>query len=69
VFQALGSIFPVEVKAAENLKSKSLAAFCKKYDLNTGIRLSLSCYRDEGWMKNIPLYAIESLTTITDNRL
>jgi len=61
IFQAQGNVYPVEVKAAENLKSKSLATFCQKYNLNTGIRLSLSGYRDEGWMQNIPLYAVESL--------
>jgi predicted AAA+ superfamily ATPase len=61
LFQFNGNIYPVEVKAAENLKSKSLAAFSKKYDLETSLRLSLSNYRDEGWMKNIPLYALGSI--------
>ena len=64
LFHAGGTVYPIEVKAAENLKSKSLAAFCKRYDLHTGIRLSLSGYRDEGWMRNIPLYATGSLATI-----
>jgi len=62
IFQAQGKVYPVEVKSAENLKSKSLAAFCTRYNLNTGIRLSLSGYRDEGWMQNIPLYATGSLS-------
>ncbi|MCL2324146.1 MAG: ATP-binding protein [Actinomycetia bacterium] len=61
LFQAEGKIYPVEVKAAENLKSKSLAAFCKRYDLNTGIRLSLADYREESWMRNIPLFSIASI--------
>ena len=64
IFQSKGQVFPVEVKSAENLKSKSLAAFCTKYRLNTGIRLSLSGYRDQDWMKNIPLYATGGLSKL-----
>jgi predicted AAA+ superfamily ATPase len=61
IVQNHGMIYPIEVKATENLKSKSLAAFCQKYQLESGVRLSLSGYRDQGWMRNIPLYAIGSL--------
>jgi len=61
VIQSENNVYPVEVKASENLKSKSLASFCKKYDIDTGIRLSLSNYWNQGWMKNIPLYAIGGL--------
>jgi predicted AAA+ superfamily ATPase len=64
LFQAKGVIYPTEVKAAENLKSKSLAAFAKKYHLSSCIRFSLSSYRDEGWMQNIPLYAIGSVNAL-----
>ena len=65
IFQSEGNIFPTEVKAEENLKSKSLASFCRKYDLKTGIRLSLSEYRNQDWMKNIPLYSIGMLRNTT----
>jgi predicted AAA+ superfamily ATPase len=61
LYQNEGMVYPVEVKASENLKSKSLAAFCKKYNLDTAIRLSLSGYRDDGWMRNVPLYAVRTL--------
>jgi predicted AAA+ superfamily ATPase len=64
IYQNRGKVYPVEVKAAENLKSKSLAAFCAKYELKTGIRLSLSGFRDQEWMRNIPLYAIGSLSLL-----
>ena len=64
LFQSQGMVYPLEVKAAENLKSKSLAAFCQKYRLESGIRLSLSGYRNQGWMRNIPLYAIGSLASL-----
>jgi len=62
LLQSQGNVYPIEVKASENLRSKSLASFCQKYDLQTGIRLSLSGYRDEGWMRNIPLYATGGLS-------
>lgn len=51
-------IIPIEVKAEENLQSKSLAAFCKRYGLTAAYRFSMSGYRDQGWMCNVPLYAI-----------
>ena len=64
IFQNNGQIFPTEVKAAENLRSKSLASFCQKYGLNTGVRLSLSGFKSESWMQNVPLYAIGSLPVL-----
>lgn len=53
-------IIPVEVKAEENLKAQSLKAFCRKYEPEIAIRSSMSGYREEAWMKNIPLYMIAS---------
>ena len=58
VVQKDGITYPIEVKAEENLKSKSLRAFCEKYKGMQARRFSLSGHRDEGWMQNIPLYAI-----------
>lgn len=52
------AIYPIEVKAEENLRSKSLRAFNEKYPDMHPRRFSLSGYRDEGWMCNVPLYAI-----------
>ena len=53
-----GAAVPVEVKAAENLKSKSLKVACEKFGLGRAVRTSLSPFRDEGWLANIPLWAI-----------
>ncbi len=54
-------IYPIEVKAEENLRSKSLRAFNMKYaDMNPR-RFSLSGYRDEDWMRNIPLCTIGNI--------
>lgn len=47
---------PVEVKAAENLRAQSLKAYCGKYQPELAIRTSVSDYREEAWMVNVPLY-------------
>ena len=49
---------PVEVKAAENLRAKSLRAFCDKYHPQSAIRTSMSNYRKEEWLTNVPLYML-----------
>ena len=51
-------IIPIEIKAAENLQAKSLKTFCQKYNPKTAIRTSLSDYRKETWLTNVPLYGI-----------
>lgn len=51
-----GRIIPIEVKASENLQSKSLGVFTKKYSL-FGRRFSMSQYRKQDWMENYPLWA------------
>lgn len=62
--QYAGAVIPVEVKAGENLQAKSLKAFCQKYSPSLAIRTSMSDYRKESWLINIPLYAIGKLTSI-----
>lgn len=52
-------IIPIEVKAGENLRAKSFKVFCEKYRPKTAIRTSLSDYREENWMINVPLYIID----------
>lgn len=52
------SCIPVEVKASENLRAKSLRAFCEKYKPDIAIRTSMSNYRKEEWMTNVPLYML-----------
>ncbi|GHT44653.1 ATPase [Bacteroidia bacterium] len=51
-------IIPIEVKAGENLQAKSFKLFCEKYKPQTAIRTSLSDFRQEAWMTNVPLYII-----------
>lgn len=53
-------IVAIEVKAEENLKSKSLRAFKEKNPWVLAVRFSLSPYREQDWMRNVPLYAISN---------
>jgi predicted AAA+ superfamily ATPase len=61
LLQIGGKIIPVEAKAAENLRAKSLRTYCQKYQPEMAIRTSLSDYRRQEWMTNLPLYAISTL--------
>ena len=58
LIQISGSVIPVEVKAAENLKAKSLRSFREKYHPRISVRTSMSDYREEPTMINMPLYAV-----------
>lgn len=49
---------PIEVKAEENLRAKSLRAFYDKYKPKMAIRTSMSNYRKEEWLINVPLYML-----------
>lgn len=59
-----GNVIPIEVKGAENLKSRSLRAYCDKYAPRYAIRTSLSNFRKETWLVNIPLYAIDLVGSV-----
>jgi predicted AAA+ superfamily ATPase len=54
-------IYPIEVKSGENLQSKSLKTFSLKYPEIHCYRTSLSDFRKENWMTNVPLFGIKSL--------
>lgn len=54
-------IVPIEVKAGDNIRSQSLKAYCDKYHPNKAVRFSTLKYIDQGWMENIPLYAVCNL--------
>jgi predicted AAA+ superfamily ATPase len=54
-------IIPLEVKASENLQAKSLKIFHNKHPEITCFRTSLSDYREESWMTNLPLYGVAML--------
>ena len=60
VIQKNNEVVPIEVKAGENLKSRSLSVFFEKYPSSNCLRTSILPYKDQGWMRNIPLYGILS---------
>ncbi len=62
--QCAGQIVPVEVKGEENLQAKSLKTFCQKYKPLTAIWTSMSDFRKEDWLTNLPLYAISELARV-----
>ncbi len=51
-------VLPLEVKAEQNLRSKSLKAYVEKYHPAKAIRFSMSDYQEQEWVTNIPLFAI-----------
>lgn len=58
VFKHGSDVYPLEVKAEENLQSKSLRVYRGKFNPPTSLRTSMRDYRKESWLVNIPLYAI-----------
>nr|WP_294870174.1 ATP-binding protein [uncultured Pedobacter sp.] len=58
------NIIPIEVKAEENLRAKSLRNYVDKYDPKLAIRTSMSDFRREEWLSNLPLYAISQLISL-----
>ena len=61
IFQDGEKVVPVEVKAEENLRAKSMRQFCLDHPGTKGIRISMSPYREQDWMTNIPLYGTERI--------
>ena len=64
VLQYQGMVLPVEVKAEENLQSKSLKVFYQKFSPPVALRLSMSDYRVRDWLVNVPLYAVSTIETL-----
>ena len=64
ILQMDNAVLPLEVKAAENLQSKSLKSYYDRFSPTMAFRTSLSGYREESWLINIPLYAIHSISKV-----
>lgn len=56
-------IIPVEVKAEVNLRAKSLKTYQEKFSPAVSIRTSMTDYKKEDRLINLPLYAIEQLSS------
>ncbi|MEL7568554.1 MAG: DUF4143 domain-containing protein, partial [Dehalobacterium sp.] len=52
------TVIPIEVKAETNLKAKSLKTYWEKFHPDLSIRTSMTDYKREEWLLNLPLYAI-----------
>ena len=61
VIQLGTNVIPIEVKASENLQAKSLKTFIEKYKTTKNVRTSMSNYRKEEKLINIPLYSIGNI--------
>ena len=65
ITQIGGNNVPIEVKASENLQAKSLKVFVEKYKTKINVRTSMSNYKKEEWLINIPLYSIGNIESIS----
>ncbi|MDE4015165.1 ATP-binding protein [Glaesserella parasuis] len=59
VVQQKQSAIPIEVKAEENLKAKSLKVYVEQFQPERAFRFSMADYREQDWLVNVPLYSIE----------
>lgn len=58
VVQHEAHVIPIEVKAEENLRAKSLRQFVTDNAGLHGVRFSMSEYREQDWLTNVPLWAV-----------
>ena len=61
LIQKRKNVIPIEVKAEANIRSQSLRAYYDKYKPEEAVRFSMLKYMDQGWMVNLPLYAVCNL--------
>ncbi|MBQ3798717.1 MAG: ATP-binding protein [Treponema sp.] len=55
----MDGLYPIEVKAEENLRSKSLRTVYEADKSLRPCRFSMSGYKEQDWMVNVPLYLAE----------
>lgn len=68
VVQIEDYVIPIEVKAATNLKAKSLQQYRKDYNPEKAVRTSLADFEVNNGLYNIPLYLIGLLDNLTNIR-
>lgn len=57
----VSNIVPIEVKAETNLKAKSLRTYYEKFSPKISIRTAMTDYKQEDWLVNLPLWAINTI--------
>lgn len=60
VIQLGTHIYPIEVKAEENLQAKSLKTTLANNPTLVGLRFSMNDYREQDRLTNVPLYGINA---------
>ena len=60
IIQLDNRVIPIEVKAEENVRARSLSQFVKDNSGLKGLRISMKGYVDQEWMENIPLVGIDA---------
>ncbi len=72
IVQAANHVLPIEVKAEDNVKSKSLRQFVtidnRGSDMH-GYRFSMKGFAEQDWMSNIPLFAVSPFIQRLNNGL
>ena len=63
VVETADRVIPIEVKAEENVRAKSMSTYISSHpdDHLKGLRISMKGYENQGWMVNYPLYAISEI--------
>lgn len=58
-------VIPIEVKTELNLQAKSLKVYREKFNPRLSIRANMADYKDEGWLLNVPLWAVGEIVSGT----
>lgn len=60
VIQTADRVIPIEVKAEENVRARSMKTYIDNHPEShlKGLRISMKGYVDQGWMENLPLYGL-----------
>ncbi|WP_373819952.1 ATP-binding protein [Glaesserella sp.] len=61
VLQRRQAVIPIEVKAEENLKAKSLKVYVEQFQPEQAFRFSMADFREQDWLVNVPLYACSAV--------
>jgi len=64
IVQINGLVVPIEVKSEENLQAKSLKVYMEKFSPTVSVRTSMSDFRKQDWLTNLPLYAVSELKNL-----
>ena len=64
VVQMKGDVVPIEAKASVNLNAKSLKVYRELFAPNLSIRTSMTDYKEQDGLINLPLYAVEEIVNL-----